>query len=647
MKAYPHLCEPLRIGGATIKNRMCMAPMDTGFGSTSYGGFTPEGVEYFVRRAKGGFGLLFTGGISTDPSEETILDHRQEFIAVGRELNERVGVYGAKMFAQLSFGVGRNGGLPSPSPLPALGNPSLITRALTVEEIHAKIDAMAQAALLCKQAGFSGVDVHAMHWGHLLDSFALAFMNRREDDYGGTLENRIRVAKEIVEAVKGVCGEDFPVTIRLALKSYMKGFGQASFTGDEEVGRTPEEAVEIARLLESYGYDALSTDAGTLDAFYYAMPPSYVDQGYTVDMAARVKRAVSIPVLCGARMANPDLSEQCIAEGSIDAAVVGRQAIADPDYANKVFAGRPEEIRTCIGCNQGCIWGYFTRGVVGCAVNPQVGHELAWEIAKAPVSREVVVVGGGVAGMEAARVASLRGHRVTLYEESGRLGGNLIPAGAHDFKSEVAEFNAYYAHQMDVLGVDVRLGVRATPELLRGSGADAIVLAVGSTPVVPKVAGVDSQKVMTASDALLGGSAGDRVVVVGGGLTGCETAYGFAREGKRAAVVEALDELMVGDVPSMNRAMLLDAFDHYGVDVHTGSVLEAVAEEGAVVRLKSGATSVIPADTVVLSIGYRPRPSIARELVGCGAEVYEVGDGSEVGNVLTCIRDAYEVARCL
>ena len=286
-------------------------------------------------------------------------------------MNEHLNAYGCKMFIQLSMNVGRNGGLKTPSPLPTLGNPDVITEALTFEEIHTKVEEMGRAAKLVKDAGFAGVDIHALHWGHLLDSFALSLMNHREDEYGGSLENRLRVCKEIREAIARECGPDFPVTMRIALKSYMKGFNRASFDGSEEAGRTLDEAIEICKLLESYGYDGLSTDAGTLDAFYYAMPPAYVPMGFTLDMAAQVKQAVSIPVLCGARMADPDMDEQAIADGKIDAVVVGRQAIADPDFAGKIVAGKPDEVRTCIGCNQGCIWGYFTTGCVGCAVNAE------------------------------------------------------------------------------------------------------------------------------------------------------------------------------------------------------------------------------------------------------------------------------------
>lgn len=652
MKTYPQLSNPIKIGSVTIKNRMFMAPMDTGFGSNAWGGFTKEGVEYFVRRAEGGFGLLFSGGTSTDnqvDGVETILSHPAEFIQTGRELNDRLHAYGCKMFMQLSMNIGRNAGLKTPSPLPVWQNQAATTEALTLEEIHIKIEAMAKAAKLCKEAGFAGIDIHALHWGHLLDSFALAYMNHRDDEYGGSLENRLRAAKEIVEGIKRECGQDYPVTMRMALRSFMKDFDKGSYDGSVEVGRTLEEAIEIGKLLESYGYDGLSTDAGTLDAYYYAMPPAYVKMGFTLDMAAELKKAVSIPVLCGSRMADPDMDEQAIAEGKIDAVVIGRQAIADPDFAKKVVAGKPEEARTCIGCNQGCIWGYFTKGKVSCAVNPEVGHEADWRITKAPQQKKVIVVGGGVSGMEAARVAKLRGHDVTVYEKSDVLGGNLIPAGAHDFKAEVAGLNEYYKHQMELLDINVKMNTEAAVDTLKTSGADAIILAVGSNPIMPRIQGIDHPKTMSGVDALLGKKpVGETVVIVGGGLVGCEIALGYVQEGKKVTIVEALDEIMkVGDVPAMNKIMLLDAFEHYGTQVCTSTRLNAVNDEGAVVTLPDGTEQTIKADNVIMSVGYRPLPSLAAELAGCGAEIYEIGDGSKVGNVLTCIRDAFEVTHNL
>ena len=644
MKNYAALSRPIRIGRVSVKNRIFMAPMDTGFGSDAQGVFTPEGIEYFVRRAEGGFGLLFSGGTMTEG--DCILNHQQEFLTAGRTLNTRLHAYGTVMFMQLSAGVGRNAGQKAPSRLPVLGNPGQLTGELTKEEIHEKVRAIGEAAKLAKDAGFAGVDIHALHWGHLLDEFALSIMNHRTDEYGGPLENRLRICREIREEIGRTCGGDFPVTMRLAVKSYMKDFDKASYDGIEELGRTVEEAVEIAKLLETWGYAGISTDAGVLDAFYIAEPPSYVPAGFTLDGVKKVKAAVSIPVLAGARMADPDLDEEAVENGSCDAVVVGRQSIADPDFAVKVTSGRTDEIRTCIACNQGCIWGYSCEGRVSCAVNPEVGHEKDCRITRAPVKKKVVIVGGGVAGMEAARVSRLRGHDVTLYEKSDVLGGNLIPAGAHSFKHEIVELNRYYQNEMQKLSVDVQKNTEVTPEMLKKEGADVIILALGSDPVMPgSIPGIDHAKTVSGPDALLNKKEiGDTVVIVGGGLVGCEIALGCAQERKNVTIVEALRDLMsTGSVPSMNKQMLLDAFDYYGVRVLTGSGLNSIQDEGAEVMLPDGTKEMLPCDNVILSIGYQPRRSFREELQGIGAAVYEIGDGSEVGNIMTCVQQAFEV----
>ena len=305
--------------------------------------------------------------------------------------------------------------------------------------------------------------------------------------------------------------------------------------------------------------------------------------------------------------------------------------------------GKTEEIRTCIGCNQGCIWGYFCTGKVGCAVNPEVGYENSRRIEKAETAQNVVIAGGGVARMEAARVLALRGHGVRLYEKSGVLGGNLIPAGAHDFKVEIGSLTDYYRHQMEQLKVDVRMNTEVTAELLKEANADAVILATGSVPVMPRsIDGID--RAVSGVDALLGRKpVGEKVIIVGGGLVGCEIAYGYAKEGKDVTIVEVLDQLLdLGNVPGMNKAMLLDAFAFYGTQIYTGIRLKSVLEDGAVVELPDGTEKKLTADTVILSIGYRPLPSLKDSLKDAGIPVYEIGDGNKVGNVMSCIAQAYE-----
>ena len=385
--------------------------MDTGAYSGSQGEFSKEGIDYFVRRAQGGFGLIYSGGQGVDsivdPVVETsILQAPAVFKKAGIELNTRLKAYGAHMFLQLSFGFGRNmPGAYAPSELPVCGMPDMTTPEITKEQIKQKIYQMIQAAILVKESGFSGVEIHAIHWGHLLDQFAMSITNKRTDEYGGSLDNRLRIARELVEGIKQACGKDFPVTMRLGLRTFMKDFNKASYTGEEEVGRTLEESIEIAKRLEAYGYDALSVDAGTVDSFYYACPPGYIKSGYLIDMAATVKKAVSIPVLVGGRMADADISEKAIEDGKIDGVALGRPSLADPDYANKIMLDTSEKIRPCIACNQGCIHRYMTVGSVCCAVNPETGRDISYGITPTLQKKKVVIVGGGVAGMEAARTA--------------------------------------------------------------------------------------------------------------------------------------------------------------------------------------------------------------------------------------------------
>lgn len=655
---YSPLLQPLQIGSLTIKNRFCAGPLTLPSLHGPFGEFSPDGLAYFEERAKGGFGLIYTGAFHPDTLVDPVhpLDSKQPlkapktFRRTAVELLERLDAYGAKMLPQVSMGYGRNAlGCFCPSEIPYYHDPARLAPALTKDQIKQKIDQMIATAAFFQQCGFPGIEVHAMHWGYLLDQFAMSFMNHRGDEYGGDLENRLRCAREILEGVKAACGSKFVVSMRLALKTYMKGYNQPSLHGEDEVGRTLEEGLEIARRLEAYGYDCLSVDFGQYDSFYYAAPPCYMEKGRVIDLAAEAKKTVNIPILCGGRMNDPDLAAQAVAQGKLDAIVLGRPSLADPAYPQKVAMGCPQDIRPCIGCNQGCIGALKIGRRAGCAVNPQAARESTFGLTPALKKKDVLVVGGGVAGMEAARCAALRGHEVTLCEGSTRLGGNLIPAGAHEFKTELSELNAWYQGQLAKLGVQVETGMALTARDIRDRRPDAVVLATGAAPTVPKVEGIDSPKVIDCVTALTGAELpGRNILVVGGGLVGCETALGYAQAGKKVTILEALPDILSAGipVPEMNESMLRDLLAEAKVTLKTGCRLTKVTDTGAVAAGPDG-EEALPADHVVLAVGFTSRPSLAAELEGAGMEVYQVGDGSQVGSVMTAIGSAYTVGRKL
>lgn len=653
MQRYQSLGMPFQIGNLTIKNRFCMAPIGGGQHHLPGGGLKDETIQYLVERAKGGFGLIFTGALAADCTVDpytgigpAILQNPDAFKMTATELNERTNGYGTKVFAQITMGLGRNyPDLPAPSSVHVFRHPGTFSPELTHDQIKSKIESVIKAAKIAQDSGFAGVEVHSIHWGYLLDQFALSMMNHRTDEYGGSLENRLRAAKEILEGIKQVCGSKYPVSMRLGLKTYVKDFEKATLTGEEEAGRTLEEGIRIAQLLESYGYDCLSVDTGTYDSFYYACPPMYMPKGFVVELAAKAKEAVKIPILAGGRMNDPDIAEAAIRDGKIDAVVMGRAALADPEYPNKVLTGHTERIRPCIACNQGCITRLQQGKQPSCAVNPAAMREMRYALKPSVQQKKVAVIGGGVAGMEAARVAAIRGHKVSLYEKNQELGGNLIPGGSHRFKKEVRELNAWYRNELSLLPVEVHTGEAVTAEQVKNMGADVVILATGSTPIMPRVPGINDPKVVGCMDAFAHPEkVGQRVVVIGGGLVGCEMALDYAQEGKEVTVVEALPKILSSGIPSPipNGQMIPDLFEHHHVNVLEGHKLSAVVDGKAILDC-DGQKKELEADTFVIAVGFRPAPSMAQELSDCGAAVYEIGDEQQVSTILHAVWDGYEV----
>lgn len=661
---FEHALSPLKVKNVIFKNRMCVSPMGGSYGDQfgPHGELTNEEIEYIIRRAKGGFGLFFSGCMFTDYKVESsdtrtsILLNKDDFKKRATRLVERASYYNMKVIQQISMGVGRNGapGTYSCSPVHLFGNPDIKAKELTKEQIQDKINCMIEAGTLMKDCGFAGVEVHALHWGYLLDNFAMPLYNHRTDEYGGSLENRLRPCREIVEGIKKVCGEDFIVSIRLGAQAYIQDADHSDWSGEHEAGRTIEEAVEIARKLEAYGYDMLNVDVGVYESFYHALPPSHMPLGNAIKHAAIIKKAVHIPVLCGSRMNDPQITEDAIAHGLIDGAVLGRPSYADPDYVKKMEIGRPDKIRPCIGCLVGCMGKAQLGEYASCAVNPTARRELIYEYKPAALVKSIAVIGGGVAGMEAARILKLRGHDVTIYEKSERLGGLLHAAGAPSFKKEMRWLIDYYKSKITDLGIPVEYSREMDAEAIKKLKPDAVVLALGSGSLMPKsIKGIDHPKAVSFIDAHENKalhSEAKKIVVVGGGLVGCETALDFAIDGKSVTIVEALPQILQAGtvIPLMIRQLMPDMFKKYDVQVKTGFRIDAINDTGAVVSAVDGsAQEQLNADLVIIAIGRKKALDLSESLKGAGIEVYTSGDMNAIGNVYTCVNNSYEIARLI
>ena len=658
---YQTLFTPIQIGKLTLKNRFAMAPRGPlGLGD-SEGGWNQRGIDYYTRRAQGGTGLIITGVTFSDCEVETqsmpncpnSTYNPVHFVRTSREMTERVHAYGAKIFLQMSGGFGRVtiptnlGEFPpvAPSPIPHRWLDK-ICRELTRDEIHKIIESFGKGAFNAKRAGFDGVEIHAVHEGYLIDQFAIAFFNHRTDEYGGSLENRLRFAKEIREEIAKTCGWDFPVAVRFSPKSMLKDWRKGALPNEEfeEKGRDLEEGLQTAKLLEAYGYDALDVDVGCYDAWWWNHPPMYMEKGPYRKYAKLVKEIVKVPVFMAGRMDTPEMAESCVKDGTCDVISLGRPLLADPDYVKKLRANHVCEIRPCISCQEGCMGRIQTYSMINCAVNPQAARERV--TAYEPVARKkrVLIAGGGVAGCEAARVLAERGHEPVLYEASERLGGNLLPGGAPAFKEDDLQLVKWYENELERLRVPVYLNTRVTKEMVLESDCDAVIVATGSRPKMFSLG--DDEKVYCAEQVLMNQKdPGDRVVVVGGGLVGCEMALDLAQKGKKVTILEALPKIMAvnGPICSANKEMLEELLPFHGVNIICNAKVTGF-KDGAVSYETAGKAEKLDTDSVILSVGYRSADELYHELEFDVADLYLLGDAGKVSNIMYAIWDAFEVA---
>lgn len=655
------LFSPISIGKVSIKNRFAMAPMGPlGLGDAQ-GGFNQRGIDYYTARARGGTGLIITGVTFVD---NTIEEHGMpncpnstynpvQFVRTAREMTERVHAYNARIFLQMSGGFGRVtiptnlGEFPPVAPSPIQHRwLDKTCRALTVDEIHELVRDFGEGAYNAKRAGFDGVQIHAVHEGYLIDQFAISLFNQRTDEFGGSLENRLRFAREIVEEIKRRCGQDFPVMLRYSPKSFIKALREGALPGEEfeEKGRDLPEGVEAAKLLVSYGYDALDVDVGSYDAWWWSHPPMYQKKGLYMPYAKLVKENVDVPVLCAGRMDDPDMAEGAVNDGVCDIISLGRPLLADPDYVNKLRRGERKCIRPCISCQEGCMGRIQEYSMVNCAVNPQAARERVTAYNPVLKAKRVLVIGGGVAGCEAARVLAERGHKPEIMERSGHLGGNLLAAGAPPFKEDDIALVHWYENEMQRLNVPVHFNTAVDPDSALYEEYDAVIVATGATP--KKFPLGENAPVYTATDALLGKTPiGERVTVVGGGLVGCETALWLAQEGKCVTIVEALDRLMAVNKPlcHANSEMLERLLPFHGVETLVSSSVQKYEGGKIFVKTPQGERQ-LDSDTVILSVGFREDRGVFDAWETSAREIYLLGDAKKVANIMYAVWDAFEVA---
>ncbi len=682
-KKYEALFTPWKIRDVEIKNRIVLCPM----GGTSLFGwmepnhFDKEAANFFMQRAKQNVGLIIPG---IAPLRDTIggrwLYQNKKMFAQLKEYMTELHKTGAKLFVQLTAGFGRSFAITdalkilltnktlgkivkpiidaeylcaSPSELPSRWAEDVMCRAVTVDEIRQMVYAFGETARLCKEAGVDGVEVHAVHEGYLLDQFTLKYTNRRKDEYGGSFENRYRFPVEVVREIKSRCGEDYPVSLRYSVISKTKDFCVGAIPGEEyvEVGRDMEESEKAAKYLQDAGYDMLNADNGTYDAWYWAHPPAYMPLNCNLDDVAHIKKFVDIPVVCAGRM-EPDTAAQAIADGRIDGMGVARQFLTDPEWVTKLMEGREEDIQPCICCHNACFAMAHYKGVANdeafddvshmarCALNPRTMQEKKFEIKPAKKVRKVAVIGGGIGGMETARIAAMRGHKVTLYEKSDRLGGVFIAAAAPDFKEKDKRLIEWYKRQLSKLPVEIKFGTEIKdPAAL---DADVVVVATGAKPRRLNTPGID--KAIEAIDYLEGKKpVGDNVVVIGGGLTGCEIAYDLYNKGKHPVIVEMKNDLIaVRGVCLANSSYLRDFFNAKKVPVYLESKVEEIGDKEVKVKGADGKIVRIPADSVIVSVGYVPDP-----LAPASRKVKLVGDADGVGNLRTVVWRAWKVAESI
>jgi len=640
---FEHLLQPGQVKKMTVKNRMKLSSTTTNFANHD-GTVNQKEIDFIAERAKGGAGMVTVGGAYPHPNGKGYIGQlgasEDRFIPGLRKLAAAIKEHGAKSVCQImhtaryahpkEYGLGD---MPvGPSAIKAAVRKFGDCRAMNREEIKEMIKLYGQAARRMKEAGFDAVEMRA-HGGYLGASFLSPWSNKRTDEYGGSLENRARFVLEFVGEVRKAVGDDYPLLMRLNATELMDG------------GNTDEDLKKIAKMIEQAGIDYMSLTVGwhesKLPTITHEIPP-----GHWLYLAEGMREVLTIPIGMGHRLSKPEVAEKAIADGIIDFWEMSRPLLADPHLPRKVAEGRPEDIAPCVACNQGCSGRILHDKPISCIINPRLGKEgdPAYQIRPAERPKRVFVVGGGPAGLEAARTAAERGHKVTLFEKEDKLGGQLFIAAIPPYKHELNSLREYLVRQLKKSGAEVRLGQEVAGDLIEGEKPDAVIFATGALPLIPQIPGIESSKVMAAEDVLWGlKQAGERVVVIGGEMVACETAELLADRGKKVTVVRRGPKMALKVSPVV-RSRLLTRLREKGVDLIPGvQRYEEIGEEGLTLIDQEGNKRTIKADTTVYAVGVKANKGLDEVAKGKAAAVYSIGDCVDPRDIMAAIDEGASV----
>jgi len=639
--------EKGQIGSLKIMNRVIMAPMNVGGNNDSDGCLSSRGIDYFVERAKGGTGMIVTGAVRVTREFErdnTIVpvwmlfaDHMIHTKWIS-ELSERCHDYGTKVCIQLTAGGGKQAGRYAqehglaigPSSNQCFNPPHNYTRPLSKEEISKFIDAFEAAARIVKAAGADAIQLHG-HEGYLMDQFSSPLWNRRTDEYGGNLKSRLLFARKLIEAVKRGAGKDFPVIYRYGLSHYLEG------------GRSIEEGIEMAKLLESYGADAIDIDAGSYEKWYLPHPPTTIPCGSFAHLAEKAKAVVSIPVISSARIGYPEYAEAILEKGQADFVCIGRPLIADSHWCQKAKDGLSNEIRPCLACHEGCLRRLMLYKPLSCAVNPLAGNEEYLKITKAERIKNVLVIGGGIAGMVAGITCTQRGHHVTLYEKEGELGGNFRLKFLPSFKDDYIRYIKYLKGEVERYDIKVVLNHLLAKEKISEDYPDVIVNAIGASFQNFAIEGVNKEDMVNPFDLYEDTDYSTlNVAIIGGGLVGVEAAINVAMHGGRASIIEKENEIAKSSYRA-NRQHLLYLLEENNIKTFVNS--EVIASNDNKLSCKDNSTQIfdVPYTKISACMGMIPNK--------LGIEDWEnvltIGDAEHPDNVMNAVWSAYRKCRLI